>query len=305
MSEHNYSLRRYQLPQYNKKDLASEIKTWVKQRNGRIYFNDDQRLFRHYTATFYAIATKGKSPLILGGIDINFHVCYDNSVLYVYIIEESFPKNFQDIHEAVIIPYVKHHGGFPLDEAPRVLDWDLLKSYKRNLNQALHDLVRKVLEKEGMSADSLLFKSSYQTTPKVDNIHLEAETETVQATSEEVSVPPGVTIKIKRSRTIEHTVDIDWQISGSGNIEAGFKPIISASIRGEIGHKQGHAYNESETMEYEIDLNGETNTCYRLIWTDIWRKGFAEFQIGNATQTFPFRFREWTKLDVSPTVKTE
>jgi hypothetical protein len=293
-------IRRYQLPKYNKKTLEADIKSWVKQRQGRIRHQHSASLFSRDSATSYEIKPPGKIPVWLVEGLFNFSVIYKDSVLYTYINKDSFPEIFQDIHESVIMPYVKQYGGTPLDEAPRLLDMDLRPWIERHVTgKGVHDTFLQALE-NGNIENSPLLPSQPQTGPAVANINLDSQTESIQTTSEEVSVPPGVTIKVKRSRTIEHTVDIDWQVSGGISIESGIKPIISASIRGEIGQRQGRTYQESETLEYEVALNGETSTRYRLIWTDVWRKGVAEFQIGYRTQVLPFRFREWTKLDVHP-----
>ena len=85
-----------------------------------------------------------------------------------------------------------------------------------------------------------------------------------------------------------------------GSIDTGFKLVLSASIRGEIEKEQGRAYQESETIEYEVALNGEKSTRYKLNWTDVWRKGVAEYREGGETHLVPFRFREWAELEVLP-----
>jgi hypothetical protein len=293
-------IRRYRLPKYNKKTLEAEIKSWVKQRQGRVRHQHYGSPFSRDSATSYEIKPPGKIPLWMAEGSFNLRVIYKDSILYTYLHKGSFPEVFQDIHEAVIMPYVKQYGGTHLDEAPQLLDMDLRPWFERYFTgKSVHETFIKALEK-GNIENSPLLPSQAQTGPTVANINLDSQIESIQSASEEVSVPPGVTIKVKRSRTIEHTVDIDWQMSGGINIDSGFKPIISASVRGEIGQRQGRTYQESETLEYEVALNGETSTRYRLIWTDMWRKGVAEFQIGYRTQVLPFRFREWTKLDVYP-----
>ena len=297
-----WSVWRYQLPKYNKKSLASEIKSWVKQRQGRVRYTHEWYLLSRPTATHYEIKPPGIRPLWLrsdyNAIKANLKIHYEESVLYIYVNKETFPNIFEDIHEAVIIPYVKQYGGFPIDEAPHMFDLNLAPLFKR-MTKDVHDIFVQAL-KVGDVDGSPILRSQSQTGPKAANIRLDAEVETDQTASEEVSVPAGVTIKVKRSRTIEHTVDIDWHKSGAINIDSGFKPIISASIRGEIGQRQGRTYHESETLEYEVALSGETSAHYRLTWTDVWRKGIAEFYVGSTSRTLPFRFRESTKLEVYP-----
>ncbi|HWQ70232.1 MAG TPA: hypothetical protein VN494_09855 [Patescibacteria group bacterium] len=131
-------------------------------------------------------------------------------------------------------------------------------------------------------------------------VHIDSEEERLPAATEEVRVPKGVKIKVKRSRTVEHTVEIDWTATGEARFEAGFKQIVSGSLRGEISQKQGRAATESETVEYEIEIDGEKCSQYRLTWTDIWHKGTTELQHGGATHMVPFRYRERSELEVAP-----
>lgn len=131
-------------------------------------------------------------------------------------------------------------------------------------------------------------------------VHLESGAERITAVTEEVHVPLGVKIIVKRSRTIEHSVEVDWSITGEGRLDIGIKQILSGSIRSEITKKQGQSYKESETMEYEIELNGKTSNRFKLVWTDIWRKGTAQFSYKGMTNFAPFRFKEHTELEVVP-----
>jgi hypothetical protein len=127
-------------------------------------------------------------------------------------------------------------------------------------------------------------------------VQLIADVEKTQATTEEVRVPSGVTIKVQRSRTVEHSIVIEWR--GGIEVHAGLEQVLSVSIRGEIERKEGRTYQQSETRGYEIDLSGDRSNQYRLIWTDVWRKGLVQLQNGNETTVLPFRFRERTELEV-------
>ena len=108
----------------------------------------------------------------------------------------------------------------------------------------------------------------------------------------------GVKIKVSRSRTIEHLVDINWRTSKSGNLDIGLKGIISASISGEVEQMRGQSNKKIETVNYEVELNGEKHNRYKLIWTDIWCKGIVEFRKDNITQTLPFKYLEKAELEV-------
>ncbi|HEV3201233.1 MAG TPA: hypothetical protein VGZ73_25200 [Bryobacteraceae bacterium] len=134
--------------------------------------------------------------------------------------------------------------------------------------------------------------------PAEVTVRLESEEERVPAATEDIHLPKGVKIKVKRSRMVEHTVEVDWTVAGQAQVDAGFKQILSGSIRGEVSHKQGRTATESETVEYEVELDGEKCSPYRLCWTDIWRKGTAEFRRGGTTRIVPFRYRDRSELAV-------
>ncbi|MFM6025140.1 MAG: hypothetical protein ACKPER_19790, partial [Dolichospermum sp.] len=105
-------------------------------------------------------------------------------------------------------------------------------------------------------------------------------------------------ITVKRSRTIEHTVDITWRDLKSENLTLGFKDIIGASILNEVERQRGRSYTTSEKLEYEVELSGDNACEYSLIWTDVWCTGTIEFTTNEITQVLPFRFRERSELEV-------
>jgi len=162
-------------------------------------------------------------------------------------------------------------------------------------------------QEDGAEAGSLAPRPAASPTPPSQGLPVDAmgvslseRIERIAAASEEVRVPLGVTVTVKRARTFEHTVDIDWSVGGSLSVDGGIKAVLSGSIRGEISRKQGTGEKESETVEYEIELKGDSSREYRLVWTDVWRFGLAEVQTGRAKHALPFRYREKTELEVIP-----
>jgi hypothetical protein len=311
MANSIWHVRRYNLPKYNKRSLASEMKSWVKQRRGKVRIQHEGNVLdplRRTIKTSYSIWVPGNFLVeLLGGGSSNLIVCHESLVLYVYTKE--LPEGLDDIHEAFMAPYVARNGGSAFDEPEHVVDMNMRSvTDKYIIQRDVHATFKKLLMDGAVSAATRLPAANrytskthrpQETAPSIE-IHLEAEPERAHILSEEVSVPPGVTIKVKRSRTIEHSVDVNWRASGGGSIDAGFRPLLSASIRGEIEKEQGRAYQESETIEYEVALNGEQSTRYQLNWKDVWRKGVAEYREGGATHLVPFRFREWAELEVLP-----
>jgi hypothetical protein len=136
---------------------------------------------------------------------------------------------------------------------------------------------------------------------KIINITIEPDEIKSQAASEVVDVPKGVTIKVKRIRTVEHTINIEWSATIAGKGEVGIKQLVSASIQGEIQRVKGYVSQQSESMEYEITLDGDKHTQYKLVWMDVWLKGTAEIQDGNGNSQQPFQFRDRAELKVVPT----
>lgn len=124
--------------------------------------------------------------------------------------------------------------------------------------------------------------------------------EPVPAISEEVVVPKGVKIKVKRSRKVEHTVLFEWTRTGEARLEAGYMGIVSGSIRAKIFQEEGRVATESETVEYEVELAGEKCSRYELKWIDIYRRGTVELQHKGASQMVPFKCKEKSQLEVMP-----
>jgi hypothetical protein len=142
--------------------------------------------------------------------------------------------------------------------------------------------------------------SNYVSKPRAFSIHLDPEREKVPAATEKVQVPPGVSITVKRSRTLEHTVSIQWGTTSDISFGMGVKDVWSSTVRNQIEETLGHTFKESETIEYEIELNGNQSKEYTLIWVDTLCKGSVEVLQGNKTELLPFEFREQTELQVKP-----
>ena len=131
-------------------------------------------------------------------------------------------------------------------------------------------------------------------------IRLQPESKKVQAATEEISVPSGVIVKVKRSRTIEHAVEVNLKSTSKEGISIGVEQVLCVSIHSEIERQRRRSYSQSETVEYEVELNGDKSGRYWLIWTDVWQQGVVEFQYQGSTHTLPFQFRERTELEVLP-----
>lgn len=134
---------------------------------------------------------------------------------------------------------------------------------------------------------------------------LTQELERVRVGTEDVQVPVGVTIRVTKSRTFEHTLELQQNdvLEGQLELEVGFeggvKAVSRSSILKKIEQLKGQSYKGSETISYEIELSGNQATRYQLIWTDIWRQVLVQLP-GNRNTVIPFRFRESTELSVFP-----
>ncbi len=136
---------------------------------------------------------------------------------------------------------------------------------------------------------------------QVIKVNIEHDEIKSQTASEVVDVPKGVLVKVKRVRIVEHSVNIEWSSAITGKGEIGIKQLISASIQGEIQRVKGYVVQQSESMEYEITLDGERHSQYKLVWMDVWLRGTAEIQDSNGSNTQPFQFRDRAELKVIPT----
>ncbi len=135
---------------------------------------------------------------------------------------------------------------------------------------------------------------------QVVKINIEPNEVKSQAASEIIGVPKGVIVKVKRVRVVEHSVNIEWSSAITGKGEVGIKQLVSASIQGEIQRVKGYVLQQTESMEYEITLDGEKHTQYQLIWMDVWLKGVAEIQETANSYQQPFQFRDRAELKVVP-----
>lgn len=134
-------------------------------------------------------------------------------------------------------------------------------------------------------------------------VSLSEACERVRVATEEIQVPPGVTIRVTRSRTVEYTVELSDTTETRGGLEAGVQGVLGGSIRRQIARQQGRSEAQSETISYEIELSGAQATKYQLAWTDVWRQGSAAIAAGAnpaTPQAVPFRFRERAELEVLP-----
>lgn len=129
-------------------------------------------------------------------------------------------------------------------------------------------------------------------------VHLEPRTTRVEAMFEDVAVPQGASITVRRSRTIEHTLQVELGQSVGGELNLGLTESLKAQIQGAIERKQGQIYQHTETVEYTVQLDGKESKRYRLVWSDIWQGGTAEIVQDGISSRAPFQLRVGTELDV-------
>ena len=123
---------------------------------------------------------------------------------------------------------------------------------------------------------------------------------TVQATEQIVTPSAGADVRVARSRTIDHSVMVNWQGYTGGALDLGFKGLVNASIQKAIENSLGRAYEQSETYQQEIYLHGGQDIKYRIVWTDTILEGVAEYALSGKVQRLPFQFTEKTELEVLP-----
>jgi hypothetical protein len=273
MFETVWSLRKYYLRDYDSDLLHAAITNWAK-RQGLITFYRSSSFFSDGIRLAYM--TLLTSPFLL--------IHYEMHTLFVFT-SNRLPSALANIHQEVIIPHVAGRGGAPVEEAPLIVE-TLFESPVKKLKELPQEHSRQP------SAVHAQTEPSYV-------IHLQSDLEVVEATAQVVSVPPGVSITVTRSRTVEHTVNVNW--TASADIDVGLRSIITASIHGKIEQVQGNTYQQSETITYDVELEGgDKGRNYKLAFFDAWRKGVAEVQRGNQVSIVPFQFRERAELKVIP-----
>lgn len=117
------------------------------------------------------------------------------------------------------------------------------------------------------------------------------------ARTEKIQVPDGIIFTLTRAYTIEHTIQIDWDDSNEAALELGIKNLFYSSIRRKIEKKEGNTYKQSETIEYQIQIDGKKNTNYQIVWIDIWLRGNIQ---SNVAPTLPFQYRKETQFEIHP-----
>jgi hypothetical protein len=117
--------------------------------------------------------------------------------------------------------------------------------------------------------------------------------------TEVVKVPPGVIITIRRSRTIEHSVEIGH--STHKEVEAGLRNTVIAEVRKAIEKVHMRKYQETETVECEVTLNGDKANQYALVWYDVLLTGKVDLKVGWLKKiVLPVEFRQATEIEVIP-----
>jgi hypothetical protein len=250
---------------------------WVRQRGANIRSDYKIDLARLTPYKIFVVSPPGKPAWL----EFSNVICllYKDPKLYLFQYGQ-LPSLAQDYHESFVAPYVTQHGGNIYNEPPR------------EFRGGIFDHITKFIPQ---------LDSATPIRPETNTkITFDATLERTQVASEEVHVPRGVNIKVKRSRTIEHTIEIGMRHSGTDKVDVGSGQILTLSIQEEIEHSCGQSYQRSETIEYEIELSGDVTNSYALIWTEMWRRGFAEIQDGSHITKTPFRYRERAELEVKP-----
>ncbi len=126
-------------------------------------------------------------------------------------------------------------------------------------------------------------------------IRLRQQEKRVPVAVEVVKVPTGVAIAVKRTRTVEHSVEVRTGHRAECEVESDLLVLLRTSVRGEIERQLGRTYKETSSTEYEVKLNGAKCAQYKLVWVDVWILGEA---VSVADGVVPFQFRDRAELEV-------
>lgn len=204
------------------------------------------------------------------------------------------------IGNASLIELVSEASAFEADKSS-VKDTDGVNNVNDDSDSKIEAIKRYVQETIPVNRFPQINNAiEFSTTSQIVDIHIHPDETKAQAATEIVDVPNGVTIKVTRIRTVEHTIRIEWSATLLVKGNVGIKQLVSASIEGEIQRIKGYTSQQTESVEYEVTLNGEKHNHYKLVWMDIWLKGTANIQENAVSYSQPFQFRDRTELKVVP-----
>ena len=270
----DWTTRRYRMDTFDRKQVKAGLKAWVRARGFRIYSMPKVDLRKRYWSTAYVIARSRWS--LLTRMTIAMYVSYRGPLLYVFSTSR-LPPEMSPIHDEYFGAYARSQGGHVLEETPLAFSTSYF-------------MTSPVSRFESLKVDYSLLVS------------LDHQNARVEAATEDVRVPVGVTVSIKRSRTITRAVELTESETNRRQVEAGVKigqlDILKATVLSEIQRRAGRTFETSETVEYNIALSGDKSPAYRLVWADIVKSGVVEIRGAGDVQSIPFSFRERTELDV-------
>lgn len=266
--------RRYRVPEFTKRKLKVAIKAWVRARGFSILAAPKLDLRKLHWYTGYSVASSKVGLFKKHTIDMT--VSYRDPILYVFCTQY-FPAALQGIFHEVFEDYASSHGGEWIAETP-------------------------VAFSSSYFALSLLRQFDALDVDYTLDVAFNPDLERVEAAAEEVSVPAGVTVTVKRSRTIRRNVEVIVQRVEGHKAEVGFKvgqlDILRATIQNELRRQTGQSLEATETIEYEVSLDGDKSSRYRLVWADLVRHGSVGIREAGRERRLPFRARERTELRV-------
>lgn len=126
--------------------------------------------------------------------------------------------------------------------------------------------------------------------------------QSIPVAKEEIAVPAGVKIKVRRSKSITRSVEFKDRLSFRHGAGITLKQVVELSIQRQYEQETGSTFHTNETVDYEVELDGSVATRYSLSWIEVWREGIAK-KIGQSLDvtgetSVPFRVRERIELDV-------
>ncbi|MEA5079222.1 MAG: hypothetical protein VB013_11695 [Anaerolineaceae bacterium] len=277
----NYHFFEYDVPFFSIEQITHSIEDYFLNNGATKVKLPDKRIIDDGESLVYKI--------IVGNQEFWLVVYYYNPAQkLVVLIPESLEKRYKYINEYAILPYIRKYKG--------------AHSKSSNSTSIKNDQYRIAIDYLEISKDT---KNSSIIDKKVHSVetitHLSNSFDKVIGSSEEITIPKGVVVKVKRSRTIEHEVSIEWDNKTLIDFSVGIKEIISTKISTDIGNSHMENFRRSQTNEYEVELDGNVSNNYKLIWYDVWLIGSAEVKNEkNSTSILPFKLRSQTVLEVVP-----
>ncbi|NUO01109.1 MAG: hypothetical protein HUU01_10900 [Saprospiraceae bacterium] len=154
----------------------------------------------------------------------------------------------------------------------------------------------------------ILEDNNGKTKPDVqDIISTYGKIQKVELTNKQVSNIVGYSIipakncigknTIRINETFTKSITTEFNIGGSAQLETPAIQLISIGIGMQFGITKGTTIERS--LSFEVDVNPNSNTEYKLAWKEIWQSGIVTIEkTGGKIETIPFEIKSGIEYQI-------